>query len=45
MSQKCIIEEGGKQQCGACGSHSAMTSMMALAVLAVIGGLAVTFLK
>jgi hypothetical protein len=45
MSQKWALEEGGKKQCETCSGHSAMMSMMALAVLAVIGGLAVTFLK
>lgn len=40
MSQKCSTEQSGEQQCGTCGGHSAMMSMLSLAVLAVIGGLA-----
>lgn len=40
MSQKCTSEQGGKQQCGTCGGHKTMMSMLALVVLAVIGGLA-----
>ena len=40
MSQKCAIEEGGKQQCGTCSGHNAGMSMLALVMLAVIGGVA-----
>jgi hypothetical protein len=43
MSQKCAIEEGGKQQCGTCGGHSAAMSMLGLVMLAVIGGVAAMF--
>lgn len=43
MSRKCVIEEGSTQHCGTCGSHSAAMSMLALIMLAVIGGLTAMF--